>query len=109
MKVVKSIAVSDFGAIASSCHISTMTGFDREAVSGDSTSGLDRPMGVDYSQLTPVLVKAIQEQQAQIDALSREVDALKQELEIKRSDSNHSSNDPKKKSTPHTAKPKEND
>ena len=39
----------------------------------------EEPWGVDYGKLTPYLVKAIQEQQTQIDALQSEINLLKGE------------------------------
>ncbi|MEM6346239.1 MAG: tail fiber domain-containing protein, partial [Bacteroidota bacterium] len=39
----------------------------------------EAPMGVNYAELVPVLVNAIQEQQEQIDALKAEVETLKQQ------------------------------
>lgn len=40
----------------------------------------DAPLGVKYSELIPVLVKAVQEQQAQIDAQQQEIEKLKAEI-----------------------------
>jgi hypothetical protein len=48
-----------------------------EAVSGDPEA--DSPMGVNYAELVPVLIKALQEQQSQIEALQQEVENLKKE------------------------------
>ncbi|MEL6844534.1 MAG: tail fiber domain-containing protein, partial [Bacteroidota bacterium] len=49
-----------------------------EVVNGTPDGDVDTdPMGVNYAEMVPVLVKAIQEQQAQIDALKAEVEALK--------------------------------
>ena len=49
-----------------------------EAVAvGDDGENVEKTWGVDYSKLVPVLTKAIQEQQAQIEALKAEVAALK--------------------------------
>ena len=44
---------------------------------GDDLS--EEPWGVDYSKLTPYLIKAVQEQQEQIDALQSEINILKGE------------------------------
>lgn len=47
-------------------------------VSGDPDGDVNKdPMMVDYSKLTPLLTKAIQEQQKQIEALKLEIEALK--------------------------------
>ena len=49
-----------------------------EAVAaGDDGDVVEKSWGVDYSKLVPLLVKSIQEQQQQIDALKAEVAALK--------------------------------
>lgn len=49
-----------------------------EVVSGSPAGEIETaPMGVNYAELVPVLVNAIQEQQAQIEALQLEVEALK--------------------------------
>lgn len=48
------------------------------AVSGNPTDDpLENPMGVDYGKLTPLLVRAIQEQQVQIEKLEEQIKALK--------------------------------
>jgi hypothetical protein len=49
-----------------------------EAVEGSPEA--EAPMGVNYDQLIPVLVKAVQEQQAQIDAQAKEIEKLREEL-----------------------------
>jgi hypothetical protein len=49
------------------------------AVSGKEEDGLQAPMMIDYGKLTPVLAAAIQEQQAQIEALRQELEALRRE------------------------------
>lgn len=49
-----------------------------EVVLGDENE--EAPMGVNYSELIPVLVKAVQEQQAQIDAQAKEIEKLREEL-----------------------------
>ena len=46
-----------------------------EAVSGEKDG--KTMQGMDYGRITPLLVKAIQEQQTQIEALQAEVKALK--------------------------------
>lgn len=48
-------------------------------VGGDDPK--DRPWMVDYGRITPVLVKAIQEQQAQIENQESEIELLKKEIE----------------------------
>jgi len=50
-----------------------------EAVVGSPEA--EEPMGVNYAQLIPVLVKAVQEQQEQVDAQQEEIEALKAEIE----------------------------
>lgn len=53
-----------------------------QLVSGDSTQSLEEgPMMVDYSKLTPILTKAIQEQQSQIEILKEENAMLRTEIE----------------------------
>ncbi|MEQ9186791.1 MAG: hypothetical protein RLP15_03590, partial [Cryomorphaceae bacterium] len=53
-----------------------------QVVSGDSTQNIEEgPMMVDYSKLTPILTKAIQEQQSQIETLKEENATLKAEME----------------------------
>jgi hypothetical protein len=49
----------------------------KEAVSGEKDG--EEMQGVDYGRITPLLVKAIQEQQAQIEALQSEINLLKGE------------------------------
>jgi hypothetical protein len=46
-----------------------------QAVSGEKDG--ERMQGVDYSMIVPILVKAIQEQQAQIEILKQEIETLK--------------------------------
>lgn len=41
-------------------------------------------MGINYTDLTPVLIKAIQEQQAQIEALNKKIEVLEKELQNKK-------------------------
>ena len=41
------------------------------------TDDSDDTLGMDYGNITPILVKAIQEQQAQIEALQSEINTLK--------------------------------
>jgi hypothetical protein len=52
------------------------------AVSGDKDeveeNGSIKVQGVDYSKIVPILIKAIQEQQAQIESLKAEIQTLKQ-------------------------------
>ncbi len=50
---------------------------DIEKVIPELVSGDEGALGLSYGQLTAVLVKAIQEQQAEIDGLMREVEELK--------------------------------
>ena len=50
-----------------------------EAVSEGDEDVTKNPWGVDYGKLTPYLVKAIQEQQTQIEALQSEINLLKGE------------------------------
>ena len=47
----------------------------KEAVSGQKDG--EEMQGVDYGRITPLLVKAIQEQQEQIEALQSEINTLK--------------------------------
>jgi hypothetical protein len=54
-----------------------------DAVTGEkdavySSTGNIKPQSVDYGRITPLLVKAIQEQQAQIESLKAEIQTLKQ-------------------------------
>jgi hypothetical protein len=49
----------------------------KEAVSGEKDG--EEMQGVDYGRITPLLVKAIQEQQTQIEALQSEINLLKGE------------------------------
>ena len=48
-----------------------------EAVTEGGEDVTENPWGVDYGKLTPYLVKAIQEQQTQIEALQSEINELK--------------------------------
>ncbi|MEA1677477.1 tail fiber domain-containing protein [Nitrospirillum sp. BR 11163] len=48
-----------------------------QAVSVGGDNPAVQPWGVDYGRLTPLLVRAIQEQQAEIEALKTEIAALK--------------------------------
>ncbi len=48
-----------------------------EAVSVGGENAQENPWGVDYGKLTPLLVKAIQDQQKMIDELKKEIEALK--------------------------------
>jgi hypothetical protein len=57
-----------------------------EAVVGSPEE--EDPMGVNYEQLIPVLVKAVQEQQEQIEAQQEEIDALKAEIKKLRKSGN---------------------
>lgn len=52
----------------------------KEVVQEDKSSSV---LGVNYGELVPVLVKAIQEQQSQIDTLKEEIKSLKKELSSK--------------------------
>jgi len=47
-----------------------------EAVTVDGANANENPWGVDYGKITPLLVKAIQEQQAEIEALKARLSAL---------------------------------
>jgi hypothetical protein len=54
-----------------------------DAVTGEkdavySSTGNIKPQSVDYGRITPLLVKAIQEQQSQIESLKAEIQTLKQ-------------------------------
>lgn len=53
-----------------------------EVVSGNENS--DVMMGISYGNLVPVLVNAIKEQQAQIEKLQKELEAVKLEMEKKK-------------------------
>ena len=48
-----------------------------EVVSKGGDDVDQHPWAIDYSKLTPLLVKAVQEQQAQIEALKTEIEILK--------------------------------
>ena len=48
-----------------------------QAVSVGGDDPKVKPWAVDYGKLTPILVKAIQEQQVQIEALKKEIENLK--------------------------------
>lgn len=49
-----------------------------EVVSGDPNGDVTtEPMMIDYSKLTPILAKALQEQQIEIELLRKEIEALK--------------------------------
>jgi hypothetical protein len=62
----------DYGLIAQELHTVAP-----EAVSGDANS--EEMMGVDYSKLVPMIIKAVQEQQEQIELLTTEINNLKGE------------------------------
>ena len=51
-----------------------------DAVTPGGENPVEKPWTVDYSRVTPVLVKAIQEQQAKLAALESENRALKERL-----------------------------
>jgi len=50
---------------------------DRERIEGDNTVDNRNWKYLEYEKMTPILVKALQEQQEQIEALKTEVEALK--------------------------------
>ena len=79
------IRVADYYYKADKNHEALQTGFLAQqlhsiypnAVSVGGEDETNNPWGVDYGKLTPLLVKAIQDQQEQIEILKKEIDELK--------------------------------
>jgi hypothetical protein len=81
---VKQIQVRDFNYIGKDVTTTGMIAQElNEIIPEVVTEGLEdatkNPWGIDYGKLTPYLVKAIQEQQTQIEALQSEINLLKGE------------------------------
>ena len=84
LNTIKNIKVREFDWKANGYHEVGMIAQELHTVipsavqeGGDDLS--EEPWGVDYSKLTPYLIKAVQEQQEQIDALQSEINILKGE------------------------------
>jgi hypothetical protein len=81
------IKVADYYYKTDKNHEDPQTGFLAQqlhgiypnAVSAGGEDETKNPWGVDYGKLTPLLVKAIQDQQVQIETLRKEIEDLKKE------------------------------
>ncbi len=58
-----------------------LKGIYPQAVSGEENGNVEEePMGIDYGQMTPLLIKAVQEQQEMIRELNEKIDLLNKEI-----------------------------
>ena len=81
---IKQIQVKDFNYIGKDVTTTGLIAQELNTIIPDvvregSEDAAKDPWGVDYGKLTPYLIKAIQEQQTQIDALQSEINLLKGE------------------------------
>ena len=84
LDVIKNIQVREFDWKSNKKHEVGMIAQELinvvpNVVSEGGDDVAENPYGVDYGRLTPYLIKAIQEQQEQIDALQSEINTLKGE------------------------------
>jgi hypothetical protein len=84
LETIKQIQVKDFNYIGKNTTTTGMIAQELNAIipnvvveGGDDAT--KHPWGIDYGKLTPYLIKAIQEQQTQIEALQSEINLLKGE------------------------------
>jgi len=84
LEKIKQIEVRDFNYIGNDITTTGMIAQElNEIIPNVVVEGLEdfkrHPWGIDYGKLTPYLIKAIQEQQEQIEALQSEINLLKGE------------------------------
>jgi hypothetical protein len=84
LETIKQIQVRDFNYIGNDTTTTGMIAQELNTilpnvVQEGSEDATKDPWGIDYGKLTPYLIKAIQEQQAQIEALQSEINLLKGE------------------------------
>jgi len=84
LEKIKQIQVRDFNYIGKDVTTTGLIAQELNTIIPDvvregSEDATKDPWGIDYGKLTPYLIKAIQEQQAQIEALQSEINLLKGE------------------------------